>query len=300
MGASKTNVTSTKNTTPASFWTDLRSGSFEQGYLQAGPVRTRFLRSGNPDLPPLILLHGTGGHAEAYTRNLVQHGEHFNTYAIDMVGHGYSSKPDTDYEIASYVEHLKDVIDALGFDKIYLSGESLGGWVAARFALTYPTRIERMVLNTTGGATCNPEVMARIKTLTTAAVENPTWDNVKTRLEWLMADPATVTDDLVACRQAIYQQAEMPVAMQHILCLQEPDIRIPNNLSDAEWAAITQPTLVLWTTKDPTADISVGRKIADFIPNAQFEVIADCGHWPQFEDHRAFNKIHLDFLRNIV
>lgn len=279
------------------FWDDLRGGCFEQGYLQAGPVNTRFLRAGNSDLPPLILLHGTGGHAEAYTRNLIQHGEHFNTYAIDMVGHGYSSKPDTDYEIANYVEHLKDVIDALGFDKIYLSGESLGGWVAARFALTYPDRIERMVLNTTGGATCYPEVMARIKSLTTAAVENPTWDTVKARLEWLMADPATVTDDLIACRQAIYQQADMPMAMRHILCLQEPDIRIPNNLTDEEWGAISQPTLVLWTSKDPTADVSVGQKIADMIPNSQFVVIPDCGHWPQFEDHIAFNEIHLNFLR---
>ena len=279
------------------FWDDLRGGTFEQGYLQAGPVNTRFLRSGNPDLPPLMLLHGTGGHAEAYARNLIQHGEHFNTYAIDMVGHGYSSKPDTDYEIVAYVEHLKDVIDTLGFDKIYLSGESLGGWVAARFALTYPDRVERMVLNTTGGATCYPEVMARIKSLTTAAVENPTWDTVKARLEWLMADPATVTDDLIACRQAIYQQADMPMAMRHILCLQEPDIRIPNNLTDEEWGAISQPTLVLWTSKDPTADVSIGQKIADMIPNSEFVVIPDCGHWPQFEDHLAFNKIHLDFLR---
>ena len=281
-----------------SFWTDLRAGAFEQGYLQAGKIRTRFLHAGESDLPPLILLHGTGGHAETYARNLIQHGVHFNTYAIDMIGHGYSTKPDVDYEIAIYAEHLRDVIDALGFDKIYLSGESLGGWVAARFALTYPDRIERLVLNTTGGATFNPKVMERIKTLTMAAVEDPTWQNVKTRLEWLMADPATVTDDLIACRQAIYKQADMPRAMRHILCLQEPEIRRRNNLTDEEWASITHPTLVLWTTKDPTADVSVGKNIAGHIANAEFTVMKNCGHWPQFEDPETFNDIHLRFLRN--
>ena len=280
-----------------SFWADFRTGTFEQGYLQAGDVHTRYLHSGSSDLPPLILLHGTGGHAETYCRNLLQHGAYFNTYSIDMVGHGYSTKPDAAYEISAYVEHLKDVIDTLGFDKIYLSGESLGGWVAARFALTYPERIERMVLNTTGGATLNPEVMARIKTLTTAAVENPTWDSVKARLEWLMADPATVTDDLIACRQAIYKQPEMPMAMRHILCLQEVDIRKRNNLTDTEWGAIPHPTLVLWTTKDPTADVSVGRGIAELIPNAEFAVMENCGHWPQFEEPEIFNDIHLKFLR---
>lgn len=279
-----------------SFWADLRGGAFEQGYLQAGDVRTRFLHAGNPDLPPLILLHGTGGHAETYTRNLIQHGERFNTYAIDMIGHGYSTKPDKDYEISDYVEHLKDVIDALDFDKIYLSGESLGGWVAARFALTYPGRLERMVLNTTGGATLNPEVMARIKSLTLAAVEDPTWTNVKTRLEWLMADPATVTDDLIACRQAIYQQPGMLETMVHILCLQETEIRRRNNLTDEEWFAISHPTLVVWTTKDPTGDVTVGQKISDLIPGAEFVVLENCGHWPQFEDPERFNQMQLEFL----
>jgi 2-hydroxy-6-oxonona-2,4-dienedioate hydrolase len=279
-----------------SFWADLRGGEFEQGYLQAGDVRTRYLHAGDASLPPLVLLHGVGGHAETYTRNLIEHAEHFNTYSIDMVGHGYSSKPDYDYEVDVYVEHLRAVIDTLGFDKIFLSGESLGGWVAARFALKYPERLKRMVLNTCGGATLNPEVMQRIKSLTLAAVRNPDWDTVKARLEWLMADPATVTNDLIACRQAIYQQPDMIEAMERIMCLQETEIRRRNNLSDAEWAAIETETLVLWTDKDPTAAVEVGEKIANLIPNGRFALMKGCGHWPQFEDPPTFNKIHLDFL----
>jgi 2-hydroxy-6-oxonona-2,4-dienedioate hydrolase len=279
-----------------SFWTDLRAGSFEQGYLQAGDIRTRYLHSGEATQPTLVLLHGVGGHAETYTRNLIEHAEHFSTYSIDMVGHGFSSKPDYNYEIDVYVEHLRDVIDALGCDEIYLSGESLGGWVAARFALKYPERLRRMVLNTCGGATLNLEVMQRIKTLTMAAVSEPTWETVKARLEWLMADPATVTDDLVACRQAIYKQPGMRDAMARIMCLQEMEIRKRNNLTDADWAAIQTETLVLWTDKDPTAAVDVGEKIAGLIPNASFALMTECGHWPQFEDPPTFNKIHLDFL----
>ncbi|MFT4581440.1 MAG: 2-hydroxy-6-oxonona-2,4-dienedioate hydrolase [Gammaproteobacteria bacterium] len=279
-----------------SFWTDLHGGEFKQGYLQAGDVRTRYLHAGDASLPPLLLLHGVGGHAETYSRNLIEHAEHFNTYSIDMVGHGYSSKPDYDYEVDVYVEHLRAVIDTLGFDKICLSGESLGGWVAARFALKYPERLKRMVLNTCGGATLNPEVMQRIKSLTMAAVREPDWDTVKARLEWLMADPATVTNDLVACRQAIYKQPGMVEAMQRIMCLQETEIRQRNNLSDAEWAAIKTETLVLWTDKDPTAAVEVGEKIATLIPNGRFALMKNCGHWPQFEDPPTFNKIHLDFL----
>ena len=286
-------------TTHDSFWTDLRGCEYSQGYLQAGDIRTRYLHAGNNSLPPLILLHGVGGHAETYTRNLQSHAEHFDTYSIDMVGHGYSWKPDYDYEVDAYVEHLRSVIDTLGFDRIYLSGESLGGWVAARFALTYPQRLERMVLNTCGGATLNPEVMQRITSLTMAAVSEPTWATVKARLEWLMADPATVTDDLVACRQAIYQQPGMLEAMSRTMCLQETEIRQRNNLTDTEWSAIETKTLVLWTDKDPTAAVTVGEKIANLIPNAKFALMTACGHWPQFEDPPTFNRLHLDFLRGL-
>ncbi len=281
----------------SSFWIDRRAGAFAQGYLTAGGYRTRYLHAGQHGQPPLILLHGTGGHAECYSRNLLAHGEHFDTYAIDMIGHGYSDKPSFPYEIDVYVEHVRAVIDTLGFNQIRLSGESLGGWVAARFALKYPERVTQIVLNTTGGATMNLEVMQRIKTLTMAAVATPTWDAVKARLEWLMADPATVTDDLIACRQAIYQAPGMLEAMPHILCLQEPEIRVRNNLTDDEWRAIKAPTLVLWTDKDPTAAVEVGERITSLIPNAEFALMTGCGHWPQFEDPETFNTLHLRFLK---
>lgn len=280
-----------------SFWADLRAGAFSQGYLDAAGIRTRYLHTGTRGKPPLILIHGTGGHAEAYTRNLIAHGEHFDTYAIDLVGHGWSDKPLAPYEIPVYVEHLRAVLDALGFERAHLSGESLGGWVAARFALEHPQRVDRLVLNTTGGATFDLAVMERIRTLSTAAVENPSWDTIKARLEWLMADPAVVTDDLIACRQAIYAQPAMRAAMPHILCLQEPDIRRRNNLTDAEWAGIHAPTLVLWTDKDPTGAVSVGERIAGLIPHARLEVMQRCGHWPQFEDAPRFNALHIGFLQ---
>ena len=82
-----------------SFWGDLRNGAFEQGYLMADGIRTRYVHAGTRGAPVLILLHGTGGHAEASSRNLLAHSEHFDTYAIDMGGHGYSAKPNRPHDI---------------------------------------------------------------------------------------------------------------------------------------------------------------------------------------------------------
>lgn len=280
-----------------SVWSDLTGVAFSQGFLDAGGIRTRYLSSGSPDKPLLILLHGTGGHAEAYVRNLASHGEHFWTVAIDLVGHGWSGKPPIAYEVADYGRHLLAVIEALGRERAHVSGESLGGWVAAWLAIHHPERIDRLVLNTSGGWTAHPEVMERIKRLSMEAVTDPSPERIRARLEFLMADTSKVNDDLVETRRAIYAQPDFAAAMPRILCLQEMDIRRRNMITDEQSHAIAAPTLVLWTSHDPTATPEEGRQIAGRIPGARFVVMNGCGHWPQFEDPGTFNRIHLDFLR---
>lgn len=279
-----------------SIWSDLQGVSFSQGYLDAAGVRTRYLHAGDPALPALVLLHGSGGHAEAYVRNLESHAEHFSTWSIDMLGHGYTAKPGHPLEVAHYVDHLLAVFDAIGADTVYLSGESLGGWVAARTAADHPDRIERLVLNTAGGSQADPVVMQRIITLSMAAVEDPAWETVQARIKWLMADKTKDYDDIVASRQRIYRQPGFVAAMRDIMALQDPEIRARNILGAEVYGKITAPTLVLWTSDDPTADVSEGQRIASMIPGARFEVMPDCGHWPQYEDPKTFDRLHLDFL----
>jgi len=281
----------------SSFWTDLRETDFHQGFVDAGGIRTRYLSSGAIDQPPLVFLHGTGGHAEAFVRNLGEHGKSFRTFAIDMVGHGWTDKPDRLMDIAAYVDHLVRFLDAMQIDRAHISGESLGGWVAARFALSHPDRIERLVLNTTGGSTAHPQVMAKIIELSTRAANAPTWEFIKARLEWLMADPASVTEDLVAARQAIYSAPGFKEAMQRILVLQDMEVRKCNLLSDADWGRIDAETLVVWTTHDPTNPVAEGARISSLVPNSSFVIMQNCGHWPQFEDPFTFNAIHVNFLK---
>lgn len=279
-----------------SVWSDLQGVTFSQGFLDAGGVRTRYLHAGDPADPALILLHGSGGHAEAYVRNLQAHAEHFSTWSIDMLGHGYTDKPGHPLEIAHYVDHLVAVLDTIGARRAYISGESLGGWVASRFAVDHPDRLERLVLNTAGGSQADPEVMKRIIALSMAAAENPSWETVQARIAWLMADKSKGYDDIVASRQRVYRQPGFVAAMRDIMALQDPEIRQRNLMSPSDYGSITAPTLVLWTSDDPTADTTEGRRISEMIPGARFEVMQGCGHWPQYEDATTFNRLHIDFL----
>ncbi|MDO5727321.1 MAG: alpha/beta hydrolase [Bowdeniella nasicola] len=279
-----------------SVWDDLAEVEFSQGYLQAGDYRTRYLHAGSDDKPLLLLLHGVTGHAEAYVRNLAAHAEHFNTYAIDFIGHGYSSKPEHPLEIKHYVNQVLQVIAALGYDSAYMSGESLGGWTTARLAQLHPDKVERIVLNTMGGTMANPKVMERLYTLSMEAAKDPSWERVKARLEWLMADPTMVTADLIRTRQRIFEQDDWPMACEMNMALQDLEIRKRNMLSDEDLASITAPAMVLWTTKDPSGPVDEGARIADLLPNGKLAVMDNCGHWPQYEDTETFNKLHLDFL----
>lgn len=279
-----------------SVWSDLTRVEFQQGFLQAGPYRTRYLRAGRDDKPLLLMLHGTTGHAEAYVRNLAAHAEHFDVYAIDFIGHGYSTKPQHPLEISHYLDQVLEVIDALGYASASVSGESLGGWVAARLAQLHPAKVDRLVLNTMGGTMANPVVMERIYTLSMEAAKDPTWERVKARLEWLMADPSMVSDDLIRTRQLIFEQPDWPMACEMTMALQDLAIRKPNMLSDDDLRAISAPSLVIWTTKDPSGPVAEGERISRLLPNGSLAVIDQAGHWPQYEQPDTFNRLSLDFL----
>ncbi|KXF52148.1 2-hydroxy-6-ketonona-2,4-dienedioic acid hydrolase, partial [Rhodococcus sp. SC4] len=267
-----------------SVWDDLNQVEFSQGFLQAGPYRTRYLHAGDESKPTLLLLHGITGHAEAYVRNLAAHAEHFNVWAIDFIGHGYSSKPDHPLEIKHYIDHVLQFMDAIGVEKASFSGESLGGWVTAQFAYDHPEKVERIVLNTMGGTMANPKVMERLYTLSMEAAKDPSWERVKARLEWLMADPTMVTDDLIRTRQAIFQQPDWLKACEMNMALQDPETRKRNMITDDDLRSIQAEALVVWTTKDPSGPVDEGKRIASLIPNARLAVIENCGHWPQYED----------------
>ncbi len=275
-------------------WTDLAGLDYSIRHVRIGRWSTRVLECGRGE--PVVLMHGTGGHLEAFTRNLRALSAEYRVIAYDYPGHGWTTTTATDLEIDDYGEHLRALLDALGIERAHLSGESLGGWVAVKFAAKYPDRVARLVLNTPGGTMATPEVMERIRSLSQAAADDPSDERIRARLEWLMADPASVTDELVAIRRGVYSRPGFAESMRHILCLQEPEIRRRNLVTDEELAAIKSPTLVIWTSDDPSGPAKAGLDMAERIPAGEFRLITGAGHWPQWEQQEQFDEIALEFL----
>jgi pimeloyl-ACP methyl ester carboxylesterase len=197
-------------------WPEIASGALRLSYVDAGGIRTRYAEAGNPsDDEAVVFVPGTGGHPEAFIRNLLPHGERYRSIALDMIGHGYSDKPDHDYEIRHYVKHLLAFSNALGLKRIHLHGESLGGWIAAQFAIEHPERVATLTLNTAGGLNTDPAVMQRVYTVTMKAVAEASPATVRARLEWLMNDPRrTAPCDLHSTRLPARDGAH-PVPTEH-------------------------------------------------------------------------------------
>ena len=78
-----------------SIWGELADTDHELRHVDVRGVRTRVLRAGSG--PDLVLLHGTGGHLEAYARDIAGLAADFRVTVYDMVGHGWSGLPDRPY-----------------------------------------------------------------------------------------------------------------------------------------------------------------------------------------------------------
>jgi pimeloyl-ACP methyl ester carboxylesterase/catechol 2,3-dioxygenase-like lactoylglutathione lyase family enzyme len=279
-----------------SIWTALREISFTQGRLDAGGVSTRFAEAGPKDAPALVMLHGTGGHWETFVSNIGPLSEHFRCVAFDMVGNGFSSKPDKDYEIPVYLDHVTAVMDELGIERASFLGVSLGSWVAARLALVAPERVDKLILLSPAGLIATASNMARIRAERTRAVEDPNWDSIKAMFNHLIADERNRIPDIVALRQAIYRLPETKDAIDHVLILQDADARARNLLSEEEWGAIQAPLMVVASGKDVNEYQNTARRVAALVEGAEVVEMPTTAHWPHFEDPEYFNEQALRFL----
>jgi pimeloyl-ACP methyl ester carboxylesterase len=267
--------------------------------------RTRTAQAG--DGPPLLLLHGIGGHLEAYSRNLVRLGEHFHTVAMDFVWHGLSSAPAFVGEsIPTYADQVLDVMDTLGYESMSIEGESLGGWVALWLAINHPERVKNLVLNTSAGVLYAPgvlkehdeEALAGLRDRSLKVVADPSEANVRHRLEWLMATPDRVTDELVDLRRALYSRPETRDALKQVFQHRfSAEGSRAFHFQEDELATVTQPTLVLWSDKNPGMGPEVGTRLAGLISGSEYHCITDAAHWPQWEQPDEHDEAVLSFLR---
>jgi 2-hydroxy-6-oxonona-2,4-dienedioate hydrolase/2-hydroxy-6-oxo-6-(2'-carboxyphenyl)-hexa-2,4-dienoate hydrolase len=114
-----------------------------------------------------------------------------------------------------------------------------------------------------------------------------------------MATPDRVTDELVETRYRIFNLPDSRAVMGKLAAEQTGEDNRVHLLTEEDLARTSIPVLIVWTDKNPTTPASVAERASKIVPNARYELIEDAGHWPQFEQPEAFNRIVIDFLRGL-
>jgi 2-hydroxy-6-oxonona-2,4-dienedioate hydrolase len=283
----------------------------ETRFYDTGKYRTRCIQAEGKG-SPLFLLHGGGGHAETYSRNMISLAKSCTPYAIDFIWHGMSSRPaysnagprEAGHWLSQFTDQVLNLMDHLGIEKASFEGESLGGWIAFDMAINHPDRINKLILNTSWGMKLDPAKVHEGATDLTAlressvnALKNPTRELLFKRLSWLMP-LGGVTDELVDLRLALWSIPQTRDAL-----LQYYERLFAQNIEEFYFTEddirkISCPTLLLWTDKNPIHGVDAADRLHELIPGSRKHIMEGCAHWPQWERPEEHDEIVGAFMRS--
>ncbi|MEA2837562.1 MAG: 3-oxoadipate enol-lactonase [Bradyrhizobium sp.] len=246
---------------------------------------------GGRDLPPLVFLHGIGGTARAWRRQLDAFGDRYRAIAWDMPGYG-GSAPLQNLSIAALAGALKDFLLEVGAVKPILVGHSIGGMIVQQLLAHDPMIAEYVVLAQTSPAFGGSDgewqkqfLDARLGPLDRGETMASLAPKVVADLVGDDADPDGI--ELACACMASVPEASYRAAMTSMLGF---DLR-------KSLAQICVPALVIAGTKDKNAPAPMVKKMASFIPNATYVELEGVGHLVALEQPKEFNAVLGDFLR---
>lgn len=256
--------------------------------------------------PPVLLLHGGGPGASGlsnYHRNIGELAKTYRVIVPDLPGYGRSAKGVDGADPFGYLaHHIRGVLDRLGLDRAHLVGNSYGGACALRLALDTPDRVDRMVLMGPGGigTTRSLPTPGLTSLLNYYTGSGPSRLKLERFIrEYLVFNAADIPDSAIDARYEASIDPEVVAA---------PPLRRPSGPNalrtlwrmdftrDRRLSHLPVPTLVLWGAQDRVNRPGGGRMLADRMPDCDLYVVANTGHWVQFERAALFNRLCADFL----
>lgn len=237
--------------------------------------------------PPLLLIHGIGGDADEWAFCFEAFSQSHRTIALDLLGFGRSDKPLIKYQIAAFVEVIERFLENLKIDRVALLGESLGGWIAASFALNFPRIVAKLILVDAAGVWGDVTKLPIDLRVSTRA-------HMRDVFQLLFHDKRLVTEDLVDYVYQLHLERGDGYAIDSVLRGQESG----RERLDSRIGGISVPALVLWGQQDEMIPLSVGQHLHRLIPGSTLEVIPQCGHLPALEQPAEFVRRVLEYLEH--
>lgn len=262
------------------------------------------------DLPgegtPVVLVHGIGSSADTWgdiPSRLSAQG--IRVVALDLPGHGESSKGRGDYSLGSLASTLRDLLDHLAIDRAHLVGHSLGGGVSMQFAYQFPDRMASLVLESSGGLGVETFTGLRAATLPGSELV------IKWAINRKTLRSATWLGERLA-RVGITPHALSPRALETVSWLSEEDRRAAflatlrsvvspsgQRVSALDKLHLLEGTrvLIVWGDKDPMIPIAHGRDAHAVLEGSRFVVFPGASHEPHLHDPDRFTELLVDHVK---
>jgi pimeloyl-ACP methyl ester carboxylesterase len=242
------------------------------------------------DGEPFVYLHSTMGESFMWLPFYQTWAKQFRVLVPTHPGFGKSGGFDQIDTIEDMAFHYVELFDALGLDEINLGGASLGGWIAAEFAVRWPERVKRLWIADAPGLWVEEEPFP---------------------------DLFAFMQDRDRVRRTLFHHPDSAVA--HLLFKDDPDeerlLAAYQNLTvlarlvwerpyDPKLAGrlhrVQCPTLLVWGAHDKLIPPAYAHAYQKHIPHAELKLIPDCGHLPMFEREAEFVDIVGKFCRQPV
>jgi pyruvate dehydrogenase E2 component (dihydrolipoamide acetyltransferase) len=243
-------------------------------FVEAGGKRIRYLKAGPDEGTPVVLIHGFGADLMGWMFNQAELSSDRPVFAIDLPGHGGSSKDVGDGSTRDLAKAVTDFMDAMGISSAHLVGHSLGGAVATLIASKSPERVAALTLIAPGGL--GPEIA---QNFIDGFIAETRARKLKPVIEMLTADPKLVTNDMVEDVLKFKRLDGATEALRKIAAANFVGGEQRGSLRD-RLAGLKMPVQVIWGDVD---SVLPAKHAEGLPPNVKVTKLAGAGHIPHLE-----------------
>lgn len=259
-------------------------------HFAEGPdgMRVHYRDQGAREGTPVIFIHGSSAQLQTWAPVISRlEDKTYRLISYDQPGHGLTGPhPDDDYSFAGMAQALDAVMAATGVQKTVLVGNSMGGWVAWRYAMAHPNRVSALVLIDAAGAPLPPDAQPELPLgfkLQESAIGRFLGQHftprglVEKSLKQTVYDPSIVTDEMIdRYWELVRYPGNRRATALRALADREPE-------KAARMPEITVPTLILWGEEDKLIPVAAAHEFDNRLPNSFLLVYKNVGHIPMEE-----------------
>lgn len=260
----------------------------ELKYLELYGERLAYVDEGRGEV--LLLLHGMAGSSQTWRSVIRPLSRNFRVVAPDLLGHGGSDKPRSDYSLGAFAVLLRDLLDELDIARATVVGHSLGGGIAMQFSYQHPEYCQRLILIDSGGLGDDVGLTLRLLSAPGAELIMPiiapqrvlAWGN---RLgSWLhKSGIESPRGEEIWSSYSSFADAAMRAAFLRTL-RSVVDYRGQAVNALSRLATKTDlPIMVIWGDQDAIIPVEHAYATKELMPGIRLEVLTGVGHFPQAE-----------------